>query len=72
MAKMREIPVNDMFARNGRLREDGRLVHDMYLVQVKTPGESTAPWDYYKILSVIPGKDAFRSTEDGGCPLVKH
>jgi branched-chain amino acid transport system substrate-binding protein len=72
MAKMREMPVNDMFAKNGRLREDGRLVHDMYLVQVKTPGESTEPWDYYKILSVIPGKDAFRSLEDGGCPLVKR
>jgi branched-chain amino acid transport system substrate-binding protein len=72
MAKMREIPITDMFAKNGRLREDGRLVHDMYLVQVKTPGESTGPWDYYKILSVIPGKDAFRSLEDGGCPLVKR
>jgi branched-chain amino acid transport system substrate-binding protein len=72
MAKMREIPVNDIFAKDGRLREDGRLVHDMYLVQVKTPGESTGPWDYYKILSVIRGKDAFRSLEDGGCPRVKR
>jgi branched-chain amino acid transport system substrate-binding protein len=72
MAKMREMPVNDIFARNGRLREDGRLVHDLYLMQVKKPAESTAPWDYYKVLSVIPGKEAFRSLEDGGCPMVKH
>jgi branched-chain amino acid transport system substrate-binding protein len=72
MAKMRELPVNDMFARNGRLREDGRLVHDLYLMQVKKPAESAAPWDYYKPLSVIPGERAFRSLEDGGCPLVKR
>jgi branched-chain amino acid transport system substrate-binding protein len=48
------------------------LVHDVYLMQVKKPAESTAPWDYYEPLSVIPGKDAFRSLEDGGCPLVKR
>jgi branched-chain amino acid transport system substrate-binding protein len=72
MAKMRELPVNDMFARNGRVREDGRMVHDMYLVEVKKPAESTGPWDYYKVLSVIPGEKVFRSLEDGGCPLVKR
>jgi branched-chain amino acid transport system substrate-binding protein len=70
MAKMREIPVNDFYAQNGRLREDGRLVHDMYLAQVKTPSESTKPWDYYKILKVIPGDQAFRPMAEGGCPLV--
>jgi branched-chain amino acid transport system substrate-binding protein len=70
MAKMREIPVNDFYAHNGRLREDGRLVHDMYLAQVKTPSESTKPWDYYKILKVIPGEQAFRPLSEGGCPLV--
>jgi branched-chain amino acid transport system substrate-binding protein len=72
MAKMREIPLNDFYAKNGKVREDGRLVHDMYFVQVKTPGESTEPWDYYKILATIPGSQAFRSLDEGGCPLVKQ
>ena len=60
MAKMRERPVNDFYVKNGHLREDGRLVHDMYLAQVKTPAESKGPWDYYKVLSTIPGDQAFR------------
>ena len=72
MAKMREMPVNDFYAKNGRLREDGRLVHDMYFAQVKKPSESTGPWDYDNILGVIPGDQAFRSLADGGCPLVAH
>jgi branched-chain amino acid transport system substrate-binding protein len=72
MAKMREMPVNDFYAQNGHLREDGRLVHDMYFAQVKKPSESTGPWDYYNILGVIPGDQAFRSLADGGCPLVAH
>jgi branched-chain amino acid transport system substrate-binding protein len=70
MAKMRERPVNDFYVKDGHLREDGRLVHDMYLAQVKTPQESKGPWDYYKILATIPGDQAFRSLADGGCPLV--
>jgi len=70
MAKMRELPVNDFYTKNGHLREDGRLVHDMYFAQVKTPAESTRPWDYYKILSTIPGDQAFRPMSEGGCPLV--
>jgi branched-chain amino acid transport system substrate-binding protein len=72
MAKMRELPVNDFFAHNGHLREDGRLVHDMYFAQVKTPSESSKPWDYYKILATIPGDQAFRPMSEGGCPLVAH
>jgi branched-chain amino acid transport system substrate-binding protein len=72
MAKMREMPVNDFYAKNGRVREDGRMVHDMYFVQVKTPEESSGPWDYYKILSTIPGDQAFRPLDEGGCPLVKQ
>jgi branched-chain amino acid transport system substrate-binding protein len=72
MAKMRDIPVNDFYAKNGRVREDGRMVHDMYFVQVKTPEESNGPWDYYKILSTIPGDQAFRPLDEGGCPLVKQ
>jgi branched-chain amino acid transport system substrate-binding protein len=72
MAKMREMPVNDFYAKNGRLREDGRLVHDMYFAQVKKPSESTRPWDYYTVLGVIPGDQAFRPLAEGGCPLVGH
>ena len=70
MAKMRAIPVNDFYVKNGHLREDGRLVHDMYFSQVKTPSESTKPWDYYNMLGVIPGVQAFRPLAEGGCPLV--
>jgi branched-chain amino acid transport system substrate-binding protein len=72
MAKMRELPVNDFYVRNGHVREDGRLVHDMLFAQVKTPAESTKPWDYYKILGVIPGDQAFRPLAEGGCSLVAH
>ena len=72
MTKMRELPVNDFYVRNGHVRQDGRLVHDMLFVQVKTPAESKGPWDYYKILGVIPGDQAFRPLADAGCPLVPH
>jgi len=70
MTKMRELPVNDFYVRNGHVREDGRLVHDMLFVQVKTPSESKGPWDYYKILGTVPGDQAFRPLAEGGCPLV--
>lgn len=69
-AKMREKPVNDFFARGGKLREDGLMVHDLMLVQVKTPEESKYPWDYYKILAHIPGEAAF-GPPDPACPLMK-
>jgi branched-chain amino acid transport system substrate-binding protein len=71
VAKMRELPVNDFFATNGKIREDGRMVHEMYLVQVKGPNESKHPWDYYKIVSAIPGDQAFRPLAESDCPLVK-
>ena len=71
MAKMRSMPINDFFAKNGYIREDGRMIHDMYLVQVKSPAESKSPWDYYKILTTIPGKDAFMPLSKSVCPLVK-
>jgi branched-chain amino acid transport system substrate-binding protein len=61
---MREIPVNDFYVRGGKLREDGRLLHDMYFVQVKTPAESNGAWDYYKIIATIPGDQAFRPAGD--------
>ena len=72
MAKMREMPVNDFYAKNGRVREDGRMVHDMYFVQVEKSQKSSGPWDYYKILSTIRGDQAFRPLDEGGCPLVKQ
>jgi branched-chain amino acid transport system substrate-binding protein len=71
MAKMREMPINDFFAKNGRIREDGRMVHDMYVYEVKKPSESKGEWDYYKLRAVIPGDEAFRSLKDSACPLVK-
>jgi hypothetical protein len=61
-----------VYAKKGHVREDGRLVHDMLFAQVKTPAESRGPWDYYKILGVIPGDRAFRPLAEGGCPLVAH
>ena len=69
--QMRATPVNDMFATNGRIREDGRMVHDMYLVQVKSPSDSKYPWDYYKVLRTVKGDDAFRPLAESECPLVK-
>jgi branched-chain amino acid transport system substrate-binding protein len=69
--KMRTMDINDFFARNAHLREDGRMVHDMYLVQVKTPEESKGPWDYYKVIRTIPGDQAFRPLDKSECPLVK-
>lgn len=72
MAKMREMPIHDFFARNGKIRIDGRMVHDMYLAQVKKPSESHYDWDYYKILATIPGDEAFRPLSESACPLVKR
>jgi branched-chain amino acid transport system substrate-binding protein len=69
-AKMREKPIEDFFARNGRLREDNLMVHDLMLVQVKKPDESKYPWDYYKVLAKISGEDAF-GPPDLACSLVK-
>ena len=69
--KMKETPVNDFFAKDGHIREDGRMVHDMYLAQVKTPQESKYPWDYLNILKVIPGQEAFRPLTESECPLIK-
>jgi len=71
MSKMREMPINDFFAKNGRIREDGRMVHDMYVYEVKKPSESKGEWDYYKLREVIPGDQAFRPLKDSACPLVK-
>ena len=71
MAKMKATPINDMFVTNGRIREDGRMIHDMYLAQVKTPAESRTPWDYFKMKGVIPAAEAFQPLSKSACPLVK-
>jgi len=71
MSKMREMPINDFFAKDGRIREDGRMVHDMYVYEVKKPSESKGEWDYYKLREVIPRDEAFRPLKDSLCPLVK-
>jgi branched-chain amino acid transport system substrate-binding protein len=70
-AKMRELPVRDAFTQTGTVRADGRMVHDMYLVQVKKPSESKEPWDYYKVLATVPADIAFRSLAESTCPQVK-
>jgi branched-chain amino acid transport system substrate-binding protein len=70
-AKMKELPIKDMFARNGKVREDGRMVHDMYLARVKTPAQSKKPWDYYEIVRTIPGDQAYLPLDRSPCPLVK-
>ena len=71
MAKMRDMPINDFFAKNGKIRVDGRMVHDMYLAQVKKPSESKGPWDFYNILETVPGDQAFRPLSESVCPLAK-
>lgn len=71
-AKMIETPINDMFAKNGKLREDGRMVHDMYLAQVKTPAESKSEWDLYNILRTIPADQAYRPLAESQCKLIKN
>jgi branched-chain amino acid transport system substrate-binding protein len=71
IAKMREMPVNDAFAKGGKLRADGRMVHDVYLVQIKSPAESKSEWDLLKLVTTIPGDKAFRPIAEGGCPALK-
>jgi branched-chain amino acid transport system substrate-binding protein len=70
MAQMKKTPVNDFFAKNGSIRADGRMVHDMYLLQVKKPAESTTPWDYYHVRATIPAAEAFQPLAASKCPLV--
>ena len=71
MKQMKAMPINDFFATNGRIREDGRMVHDMYLFEVKAPAESKRPWDYYKLVATLPGDEAFMPLSKSTCPLVK-
>ncbi len=71
MDAMRKMPVNDFFARNGHIRADGLMLHDMYLFQVKKPEESTGEWDTYKLVATVPGEEAFLPLAQSKCPLVK-
>ena len=71
LAHMRKTKINDMFAKGGFIRDDGRMVHDMYLMQVKTPAESTEPWDYYKVAEVFKGEAAWTTKADTKCALWK-
>jgi branched-chain amino acid transport system substrate-binding protein len=70
VAKLKELPVDDAFAQ-GKVQANGRMVHDMYLFEVKKPSDSKKPWDYYKLLATVPGDKAFFSAKDSGCPLTK-
>jgi branched-chain amino acid transport system substrate-binding protein len=72
VAQMRAIPINDFMTKNGRLREDGRVMRDMYLFEVKKPAESKYPFDYYKELATVPADEAYRPLSESECPLVKH
>jgi branched-chain amino acid transport system substrate-binding protein len=71
LAQMRKTKVNDVFAKGGFIRGDGRMVHDMYLMQVKTPAESTEPWDYYKIAATLKGEEAWTTKAESKCTLWK-
>ena len=68
---LHEMPVEDVFARGGKVGANGRMIHDMYLMEVKKPSESKQPWDYYKVLATIPGDEAYIKPAESGCPLVK-
>lgn len=71
MAKMKEMPTDDPLFGKGKIRPDGRKIHDMFLFEVKKPSESKGDWDLYKLLATIPAEQAFRPMSEGGCPLVK-
>lgn len=71
MAKMRELPIEDTFVHGGKLREDGRVIRDMYLAKVKKPSESKEPWDYLDIVKTVKGEDAYRPVLESKCPLLK-
>ena len=71
VAKMKELPTDDVLFGKGVVREDGRKIHPAYLFEVKKPSESKGPYDYYKVLATIPANEAFRPLNEGGCALVK-
>ena len=70
--RMKRMPTDDPLFGHGSIRQDGRTIHDMYLFRVKTPAESKSPYDLYNLVTTIPGEQAFRPMQAGGCPLVTH
>jgi branched-chain amino acid transport system substrate-binding protein len=72
MKQLKSMPINDMFARNGKVRADGRMVHDMYLVQVKAPADVKDKWDYYNVKEIIPADEAFQPLSTSKCKMVAH
>ncbi|MDB5655059.1 MAG: transporter permease [Tardiphaga sp.] len=71
IAQMRKMPVEDFFSQGGKVREDGRMVHDMYLMRIKKPEESKQKWDLYETVATVPGDEAYRPMAEGGCPYLK-
>jgi branched-chain amino acid transport system substrate-binding protein len=71
MAQLKKQKINDIFAKNAYIRADGRMIHDMYLMQVKSPAESKEPWDYFKVVQTIPGEQAYTKPENSKCSLMK-
>jgi branched-chain amino acid transport system substrate-binding protein len=71
MAQLKKQKINDMFAKGGVIRADGRMVHDMYLMQVKAPEQSKEPWDYFNVVQTIPGDQAYQSLAQSRCSLIK-
>jgi branched-chain amino acid transport system substrate-binding protein len=71
MKQLKSMTINDMFAKNGKIRADGRMLHDFYLVQVKKPAESKEPWDYYNVKAVIPAAEAAQPLSASRCPFIK-
>ena len=72
MAKMRETPINDFMTSNGRIREDGRVIRDMYLMLAKRPQDARGEWDLLEVVQTIPGEQAFRPLAESECPLVQR
>ena len=72
MAKMRELPIDDFMTRNGRIREDGRVIRDMYLMRAKRPSESRSEWDLLEVVKTIPGDQAFRPAGESECPALRR
>ncbi len=68
---MKEMPINDFMTKNGKIRDDGRVIRDMYLLGTKTKAESKGEWDLMNVVATIPGEDAFRPLSESDCPLVK-
>ena len=72
VARMKQMPTDDPLFGHGSIRQDGRAIHDMYLFRVKAPADSHGPYDYYSLVTTIPGVQAFRPMAAGGCPMVSH